>query len=624
MDTGSKGQRIEFENGPRDSGVLYLMGAQESIDGRAASTSTGFMLGPSEEPPAKKPRLSSAPGSTSSQARRDALKARLRSQLIPHVIRAVQDLPPAKLRHDAIAVQAASILVKDPEFGHLLRDDSGLLTPVPTNLTAKRASEVVRRLALLPQYHLDAPRVEAPVVIKEEQLAPLAIAVVPATPTVLLPAATPTPPPAAIKKPLRKPYKPRVRRDKSPAPGRQWRQLATRPYLSAIDRDAVQRGSQLAFAKASPMRDGPAVYHVDFSTAEIAQMVDEMVPYVQMNIPRTAAALRQICTEFPVSSLLEGKLAGRTEQDIRKFCSDLLAGTAADAKDAKVLSLHAGITPQHDEHRRETRVSSMLFARELEGNRGMGRTRRYVNFQSSFKQTHEDAISLAAEFTNCAGDISTITWIPHQNILCGTTAHSDAHNQQYNKPGNLLLCSISRGILRAFPDHRIPRPLVTKGENSSVAMRQSQDPWIYSSVVSSDYDKIHGLAYTSSFDKTIKVWKVDEDGGSMQVIATFQHDGNVNFVATARDGSGHVAAAADTTTQAVRIYTMNPDKICESPSYTISCTRNDADGSDKWAYFPATVQWGIAPGTQHLLLVGYSPRSFSGDEQDIPADKCLC
>lgn len=263
----------------------------------------------------------------------------------------------------------------------------------------------------------------------------------------------------------------------------------------------------------------------------------------------------------------------------------------------------------------------MLFARELEGHAGFGRTRRYVNFQSAFKEVHEDSISLSAEFTNCAGDISTMAWVPGQNILCGTTAHSDAHNQQYNKQGNLLLCSVSEGMLRAFPDHRIPRPIVSKGENSSDAMRQSQEPWVYSSVVSSDYDKNKDIAYTSSFDRTMKAWKIRGDGTSMEAVASFQHTGNVNFVVAAKDGSGRVATAADVSSEAVRVYTMNPDNLAESSYYTISCSRTDADDSDKWGYCPATIQWGIATGSQHLLLIGYSPRSFSNDEQDIPVDK---
>ncbi|XWX00823.1 hypothetical protein V2A60_008845 [Cordyceps javanica] len=602
----------------------------------------------SEGPPTKRPRLSSSnpSGSSSVQARREAVRARLRSRLLPHIIAAVQKLPPERYKRDEIAVQAATLLTRDPEFRAIMGDDSGLLTPVSDDFTAQRAAAIVYELSLLCKYRQTPTDEEVPVSVKEEQVVSRVISEVPeAAATSEVPQvarvstadivsesssasglaapalSTPSQVASRINRALRNPYKPRTRRDTSPRSTPQWTRLTARPYLSMTERDAIRQGSQLAFPKASPLRDGPAIYHVDFSAAEIATMAEEMTHYVRFAVPRTIVALRQLCIDCPVPSIMVGKLPGRTELDICNFCSDLLADRASDPTNAKILSLHGETTAQSKEHLAQAKVSKLLFARELEGNAGMGRTRRYVNFQSTFKQTREDAISLAAEFTNCAGDIATMTWVPHQNILCGTTAHSDAHNQQYNKPGNLLLCSISEGTLRAFPDHRVPRPLVTKGENSSVAMRQSQDPWIYSSVVSSDYDSKHGIAYTSSFDKTVKAWKVDKDGASMQAVATLQHNGNVNFVAAARDGSGHVAVAADTTTEAIRIYTMDPNNISESSYYTISCSRTDADGSDKWAYFPATVQWGVAPGTQHLLLVGYSPRSFSGDEQDIPDDK---
>lgn len=457
-------------------------------------------------------------------------------------------------------------------------------------------------------------------VIKEEKLASVVIETVPAFPSAPPQLETPSAPKETGRR-LRKPYKARVKKGPQTQPVRQWMQLKSRPYLSAADREAVQNGSRFLRAKPATLGEGPAVFHVDFTAAEVAQIINHVAPFLPVEPPRTILALKQLC-DLPISTLVEGKLSGRTEQDVRNFCSDVLADKAADLQDAKILSLSRKDTALDKAHHRAARVSSLLFARELAGSAaGMGHMRHYVNFQASLKQSHEDAMRLTAEFTNCAGDVSTMTWIPDQNILCGTTAHSDAHNQQYNKPGNLLLCSTSLGVLRAFPDHRIPRPIVSKGENSLAAMRQSQDPWIYSSVVSSDYDAINGFAYTSSFDKTIKAWKIDKNGGSMEAVATFQLDGNVNFVVAAKDGSGRVAAAADATSEAIRIYTMDPDNMVQSSYYTISCTRNDAHGSDKWAYFPATVQWGIAPGTQHLLLVGYSPRSFSNDEQDIPAEK---
>lgn len=380
----------------------------------------------------------------------------------------------------------------------------------------------------------------------------------------------------------------------------------------------VQRGVSKASAKASALGEAPAVYHVDFTSHEVSQIMAQMSKYLSFTLPNTTLALRQLCQEYHVSTIIEGLLPGRTEQDVRNYCSDLLAGQASHT--AQVLSLNRA-TEADREQRRAGRIPSLLLARELDGERGFGRTRRYANFRNEFKSAYEDGFSVVAEFTNCAGDIATATWVPDNNILCGTTAHSDSHNQQYNRPGNLLLCSTSLGVLRAFPDHRVPRPVVDKGENATEAMRLSQDPWLYSSVVSSDYDPSTGLAFTSSFDKTVKVWKVHPSGKSMEAVATWPHIGNVNFVSAAKDGSGMVVAAADAPTEAIRIYTVDPDNIQDSPYYTVSCSRTDADGSDQWTYCPATVQWGKAPGTQHLLAVGYSPRSLTGDDHTIPADK---
>jgi WD40 repeat protein len=157
-------------------------------------------------------------------------------------------------------------------------------------------------------------------------------------------------------------------------------------------------------------------------------------------------------------------------------------------------------------------------------------------------------------------------------------------------------------------------------------MRESQEPWLYSSVVSSDYDAVNRLAYTSSFDKTVKVWSIDEDAGTMRSILTWPHEGVVNFVAASKNGSGLIATAADVPNLAVRIYHV------DRSGRTTACTPlaglrswNEDDQStlapQTWAYFPATMQWGISKNAQHLLLVGYSPRSLTGDDNDIPPEK---
>jgi hypothetical protein len=249
--------------------------------------------------------------------------------------------------------------------------------------------------------------------------------------------------------------------------------------------------------------------------------------------------------------------------------------------------------------------------------------RSFRNFNNEFKKYREDGLKKVAEWTDCAGDIATIVWVSNDAFICGTTEHSDSHNQQYNKPGNLALGSCSQGTLRAYPEHRIVRPVVPKGENSTEAMIQSQDPWLYSSVVSSDYDAVHDRAFTSSFDRTVKVWRVDKAGTSMGLLGEWSHDGNVNFVAASKHKSGMVATAADVASDAVRIYNVNETEISKSTFQAYSCSRvTDEEGNtvstEKWAYFPATMQWGLADSVKHMLLVGYSPRSRTEDDNDIP------
>ncbi|PFH62008.1 hypothetical protein XA68_15550 [Ophiocordyceps unilateralis] len=399
-----------------------------------------------------------------------------------------------------------------------------------------------------------------------------------------------------------------------------WFRLEELPYLPAADRDLIVEGSRQPIPRVSDVPKWPLVYHVDFTADEVDQILTHLSELLLEELPKTIRCLTALCFRHHVPSLVGHVLPRRRAQDVHNFCADLMAGRAADPRHARTLSLDRPVKGGRQRERQCGRISSLLLAREMEGNAGFGRMRQYANLQNDFTKTREDLLAVVAEFTNCAGDISTMSWVSDGNVLCGTTAHSDAHNQQYNKPGNLVLGSTQRGTLQAMAHHRIPRPRVEKGDNASEAMRQSQDPWLYCSVVSSDYDAVRRRAYTSSFDWTVKVWQVEDDGSTMACVATWHHGGNVNFVEAAPDGSGRVASAADVPSQAVRVYSVRDDDVDGSPYQAISCTRADADGCDSWAYFPATMQWGRAPGTTQLLMVGYSPRGRTEDH-DIPEDK---
>lgn len=408
--------------------------------------------------------------------------------------------------------------------------------------------------------------------------------------------------------------------------------LRNRPYRKAESRQEVLKGN----GRLSKMRpdelEQPFVFHVDF-TLEEARKVQEAIRQAVPSGKRyddpvkgLAKLVRKLESPDAIGNILrELKIEGRNSFDIGNFLWDAWHKKAR-TQDQHVLSIEKDVFDRRGEALRDSRLSSLLMAREVTGNRF--RTNRMRDLTNELRKSLEDGLELRSEFTNCAGDISATSWVSNTAYIAGTTVHMDAHNQQYNKPGNLLLGSVvpERNKLKSYPDHRIPRPIVEKGENSTEEMRESQDPWLYTSVVSSDYDPIHDRAYTSGFDRSAKIWRVDKLGSSMQCVGTWMHNGFVNFVQASQlqHPTGLVATAADVPTEAVRIYTVDPDDISRSPYSSFSATRvPDADGtfSNKWTYFPSTMKWGVEESVRHLLLVGFSPRSLTDDENDIPEDR---
>ncbi|ETS77534.1 hypothetical protein PFICI_11408 [Pestalotiopsis fici W106-1] len=421
--------------------------------------------------------------------------------------------------------------------------------------------------------------------------------------------------------------------------GNKWFSLSSRPYLPWSERQGVLEPVHMLRLDDSELRQ-PSTIHVDFSEDEIQflQTVARRLYGSKIQGQRNSledlrhllkkakkAKVGHVYTDLfkvhnngyssfgnPPPALLS-----RSMTDLDNFANDICRRKLRPGP-------HQTFTISRDDlSNRVTRINrapSLLFAREIVGNRAFNSTRRYANFTTTFKSNHEDAMEPQIEWTNCAGDIMTLSWVSNTQFICGTTTHSDSHNQQYNKPGNLLLGSSSQSTLRAFPDHRIPRPVVLHGDNALDAMVESQDPWLFSSVVDSDFDPVQKLAFTASFDKTVKIWRVKD---TMELIGTWEHGGRVNFVLASKHPHGLVATAVDVATNAVRVY--HTATICSNQSFdSYSCTRVDEEDytpSEKWAYCPAAIRWGLAPGLQHLLLVGYSPRSMTGDDHDIPLDK---
>ncbi|KAI2632005.1 WD40 repeat-like protein [Hypoxylon sp. NC1633] len=423
-----------------------------------------------------------------------------------------------------------------------------------------------------------------------------------------------------------------------------WFGLSSRPYLPAGARQQITAGvgkGRLFHLQSDELRQ-PTVYHVDFTNEEVwylrhlarslygrpaAKSSRPVMRDLRHLVKKTsdlengildAHRRRYSHLQQPPSSLLK-----RSEDDIHNFLGDLRLKHVNP--ESKSLYMERDDADACGNFSRVDKVPSVLLAREITGNR-LGGTRDYGNFTTTFKSSREDHLEPKVEWTNCAGDIMTFSWLNQsKEFVCGTTTHSDSHNQQYNKPGNLLFGSIESNKLSAYPHHRIVRPRVEHGDNALESMRESQDPWLYTSVVSSDYDPWRDVAFTSSFDNTVKVWAAST--GSRVLRETWRHDGRVNFVVTNKDEQGSkVATAADVPTKAVRVYESRWDgqALTKYTYNEFSCKRvhgEDYVPSDKWAYFPSAIRWGVAPSMSHLLLVGYSPRSLNGDDNEIPEDR---
>ncbi|KAI1269804.1 WD40 repeat-like protein [Xylariaceae sp. FL1019] len=418
--------------------------------------------------------------------------------------------------------------------------------------------------------------------------------------------------------------------------------LPFRPYLPGQVRQHIIR--DITHSILSPvLSDLPRAqkFHVDFSAAEIGflqALARKLYGRPSIDGARsTLRDLRNVIKKVPdMKSRLIGihrtgydgfdpppfSLSKRSSADLKSFLDDLYNRKLNSTPMS--LSIEQSNSVSQSEITRANRIPSLLLSREIGGNR-LGATRTYVNLKTASRSNLEDYLEPLLEWTNCAGDIMTVSWVSNSEFICGATTHSDSHNQQYNKPGNILLGSARSQSLQAYPDHRIVRPLVSTGDNALESMVASQDPWLFTSVVSSDYDPVRDLAYTSSFDKTVKVWKPNGSSISMSAIGTWEHGGRVNFVLASRNPEvGVVATAADVPTEAVRVYTVQEWDVVSSPYASYSCTRvldEDYVPSDKWAYYPAAIRWGLADDVRHLLLIGYSPRSPTGEDHEIPEDK---
>lgn len=422
-----------------------------------------------------------------------------------------------------------------------------------------------------------------------------------------------------------------------------------RPYIRLTDRadirrglEKMQKGTGGRLSKADRDFLEESVLHVDFCPEEV-DFICEVIMVLKRTKEPVDTDLRSrvvslmvnhesdiptICRGIESKARKPGKDLGRQllrHRDTAGICA-FLQDAAAGCVTVMPRLICIDSKPRPGISFPKPSISRLLRERETWGTAPFRVRQGWQPFNVEISSHIEDSLVRQSEWTDCCGDISAISWTGDNTFICGATAHSDYHNMQYNKPGNLVVGSTSLDTLRAVDGHRIIRPIVDReenAENSLQSMRQTQDPWLYTSVVSTSQSGDY--TFTASFDETVKIWKVSEDGSSMNLCGTWKHDGKVNFVVTS-ENHGRIATASDVSSNAIRVYYFDEDNISDTlyVSYSGDKAQEKAlelGTSDTWAYFPATIRWGRAPCVANLLLVGYSPRSITDHENDIPEDK---
>ena len=414
---------------------------------------------------------------------------------------------------------------------------------------------------------------------------------------------------------------------------------AARPYTRFSDLEDIRRGCEaikgdahryLSQAECELLER--SVLHVDFCVEEIEllyQIVTNADPPMGSELKSRFVSIMAnqqknigtICNvverKVSVGSTKYGwhLLRNRNITDIRSFLEDAASGHVTTTPQVVCVDLK----PRRDLPVPKPSISSLLREREIWGMAPFRVCQGRAAFNVEMANYTEDSFVRRSEWTDCCGDISTVSWTSCHTFVCGATAHSDYHNMQYNKPGNLLVGSTLLDTLRAVDGHRIMRPVIDRTENAENAlesMRQTQDPWLYTSVVSTSYSEVSQCTFTASFDETVMVWKVAEDGSSMGLHGAWKHDGKVNFVVTS-EHHNQVATASDVSSNAIRVYRFDEHDIPGTPYDTYSGDKAQEQAAElernaSWAYFPATIHWGKAESVANLLLVGYSHEVVQG------------
>jgi WD40 repeat protein len=303
-----------------------------------------------------------------------------------------------------------------------------------------------------------------------------------------------------------------------------------------------------------------------------------------------------------------------------------LDGLIVTSTEAKPSLLRSGISstiprdPCYVPTRRTHDFNSILRTREL----GLG---KWYGPQVDVKGMNVElgthiARDLACwrSWTGASKDIVATAWAPDGCIYAlGASTDMDNLNIQYNRPNNLLVGNNEANTLTELPDHFIDRPrpeTIGIGENSLEGTYNSVDPELYTTVSHVCFGHTSDRLYSASFDKTVKIWDLDESGRAT-CVETLRHESNVELLSLSHQSSNLLATCQRTLSASIRIYDLLDSKPWVSLKTTLESPR-----AKKVSVYPTSLLAGTSPETSHLVLAGFSENSME-EKHDREGDLCL-
>ncbi|KAL8861093.1 MAG: hypothetical protein Q9178_002606 [Gyalolechia marmorata] len=334
---------------------------------------------------------------------------------------------------------------------------------------------------------------------------------------------------------------------------------------------------------------------------------------------------RLTATVKAVSSEWETSINNRKKKSIRAFLLDLVNNSIPFYAQPKFAKPRVRTKVRSS----EGTLHSLLRNREYgTGGEGWSLVSKahphppYSGLQDVLGATIAEDIRPWKSWKGASSDVVNVAWAPDSlSYAAGAAAQSDDNDLQYNRPNNLLFGQLRSNTISELPDHYIARPrpeTIPSGPNSNPAVYDACDPKVYKTVTSVQFSPRGALLYTASHDRTAKIWDVSGTG-LPSCICTLPHNAEVTSLEVSSHYPQVFATAAKSVDDSIRVY----QSVQEEPptgvlpvgyQFTTFSSARAMKHRDQYI-FPECLRWGLAPGSQHLLLGGFQQWA----EQDFSA-----